>query len=528
MLDLVKDPKRSQHRAQWLKFAEIFDDLYEKNPKWGNRPSALFRAAAAYDELARRSHVVEDAEKALSRYESLAGKHPSSSLADDALMEAAKLANENLRDGQRAKTYLDRIGKDFAKGDMAGAARAYTGKLTSETPKTATPKAEPVNPDSGKMEAPKNEPVKASGAARITQVEWQSRRNLVRITVELDRPVSWVVYSQRPNEKSGRPARLVVDLAGAAPDSRIKPSAKVSKSVLTRLRVDMASTGHTRMLLDFTDLKRFTVKTENSPFRLIISATDSEGTLPNGKALGETIEERARGGPQSDIAAQLGLGVRTVIVDPGHGGNDPGTEHNGVVERIVTLHVAKKVADELRRMGFNARLTRSANERVELQERATLANSAKGDVLISIHVNASATPDTQGFETYFLDFASSTSAGRLAAVENSIVDKNLGDMERIMADLMLGARTQESRRLATAVQSGTVQYMRKKKLAIRDGGLRSAPFHVLLGAAMPGILVELGYCTNKTEAVRLKDSEYLDALARGIAEGVRNYSNKLR
>lgn len=544
VLELAKDAKRSQLRDQWLRYADTFDELYEKNPKWGNRPSALFRAAAAYDALARRSHTPADAEKALQRYEKLTADHPQNSLADDALFEAAKLANENLRDGARAKGYLDRITKEYPKGDMIGAARAYTSKVTTESPPReaparSTPERERVA-DFGKVESDSNKSQTRSnsGATRITQVQWQSKRNLVRITIDLERPVNWVVYSQRPDAKSGRPARLVVDMANATPESRIKSGARIDKSLLTRLRVDLSTTGNTRLLLDFSDLKRFSVKTEQSPYRLVISASDTDSALPNGQKLGGKAEESGNatgssstaGTPsriRTDMATQLGLGVRTIILDAGHGGNDPGTEHNGIVERVITLQVAKKLSDELRRMGFTTRLTRSSDQRIDLTDRATIANEAKGDLLVSIHINASTLPETQGFETYFLDFASSSAAARVAAVENAMADKTLGDMERLMADLMLGARTQESRRLATAIQSGTVQYMRKKKLAIRDGGLRAAPFHVLLGSGMPGVLVELGYCTNKTEAARLKDNDYLSGLARGIAEGIRNYSTKL-
>lgn len=533
---LLKDKKRSMQREPWLKLAATFDALYKNNPKWDNRDSALFRAASSYDALAKRSRIRPDAVEAVARYVRLADEHSKSSLADDSLMAAAKITHELLKDPGAAQALVTRVVKDYPKGDQVAAAQAYGLKLAAESPAARPPREakneETRQSDSAKGEASAVPIVAASGSAKLTQVDWQSRKNLVKIIIGLDKPTNWVVYSQRPNKEAGRPARLVVDLAATTPDSRIKPGARVSNSLLNRLRVDLAGTGDTRILLDFDNFKRFQVKTETSPYRLEITVATTDSALPSGLGIGEKVERNAEGGTSagrvpSNMAAQLGLSVRTVVIDAGHGGNDPGTDHNGVTEKDVTLKLARRVGAELDKMGYTVRYTRTKDERLELAERSRLANSAKGDVFVSIHINASELPSSQGFETYFLDFASSNAAARLAAVENAMVSRKLGDMENIIADLMLGARTQESRRLASSIQTATIRNMRKRKLAVRDGGLRSAPFHVLLGSGMPGVLIEAGYCTNKTEATRLKDSAHLDALARGIANGINNYAKKL-
>lgn len=532
MSNLLKDSKRSMQREPWLKLAETFDTLYKKNPGWDDRDAALFRAAAAYDALAKRSRISPDAEEAVRRYVQLADTHSTSNLADDSLMAAAKVNHVLLKDPGAAQNLLTRLIKDYPKGDQFAAAQAYGLKLASESP-AARPARESKKTESGEAKndnAP--EVAQSSNTARLTQVDWQSRKNLVKIIIGLDKPTNWVVYSQKPNKDAGRPARLVVDLAATTPDSRIKPGARVSNSLLNRLRIDLAGTGDTRILLDFDTIKRFEVKTETTPYRLVISVSATDAALPKGLTLGQKAERNTDGGVSSgrvpaNMAAQLGLSVRTVVLDAGHGGNDPGTDHNGVTEKDLTLSMTRRIGPELEKMGYNVRYTRTKDDRMELAERSRLANSAKGDVFVSIHVNASDLPTSQGFETYFLDFASSNAAARLAAVENSMISRNLGDMEKIMADLMLGARTQESRRLASAIQSSTLSHLRKRKLNIRDGGLRSAPFHVLLGSGMPGVLVEVGYCTNTAEAARLKQDGYLDALARGIANGVDSYAKKL-
>ena len=171
--------------------------------------------------------------------------------------------------------------------------------------------------------------------------------------------------------------------------------------------------------------------------------------------------------------------------------------------------------------------TRDKDGRLSLGERVRFANAVKGDLFISIHVNANRNSKISGFETYFLNFASSNSAARVAAVENAVGDRNLGSLEGILADIVLGARTQESRHLANNVQRHTLRNLKREKFVTKDGGVRSAPFFVLMGSGMPGVLIELGYCTNPGEAKRLKRNDYLNALAVGIANGIASYAEQL-
>ena len=131
------------------------------------------------------------------------------------------------------------------------------------------------------------------------------------------------------------------------PDPEIRPGVKISDSMLTRMRLDLSSPGHTRMLLDFSEAKAFSVSTAAAPFRLIITVARAEGIVKNGLALGRFVQSEEPVKPASDmlpanLAQQLGLSVRSVMVDAGHGGKDPGTSHNGILEREVTLDLAKR------------------------------------------------------------------------------------------------------------------------------------------------------------------------------------------
>ena len=171
-------------------------------------------------------------------------------------------------------------------------------------------------------------------------------------------------------------------------------------------------------------------------------------------------------------------------------------------------------------------MTRTGNSSVSLSDRVSFSKSKKGDLFVSIHVNASDNASISGPETYILDFARSSSVSRLAMVENADSGR-LGDMDKILTEILTGARTTESRRLAERVQKYILSALKKGGVSARDGGVKGAPFFVLVGSSMPSILVEVGYCTNKTEASRLKTSKYRQSLAQGMANGIHYYARSL-
>ena len=360
---------------------------------------------------------------------------------------------------------------------------------------------------------------------------------MIRITISLDEPNSWKMRHD-PGGK-GRKPQLTLDLEGAAPARAVKSGARYKEmGIFSRYSVEYSATSrHTRMVFDFSALRRYTVRTEKSPFRIVVEATASSRALTGGISVAESSSSSSAGktrtasaprvtAPQN-VAEQLGLRVKTIVIDPGHGGKDPGTSHNNIVERELTLDVAKRLGSVLRAAGYNVVFTRSKDNWISLSERSNIAVRKKGDLFISIHVNASTKPGISGFETYYQDLAGTKESIRLAAVENAGMNHRLGEMESILADLLLSARIQESRRLAAEVQKNAVSLIRKRGHQVNNNGTKGAPFHVLIGSSMPGVLVEIGYCTNSAEARRLKQSKYRDALAEGIANGVHHYARQL-
>jgi len=229
------------------------------------------------------------------------------------------------------------------------------------------------------------------------------------------------------------------------------------------------------------------------------------------------------------LVEQLGLTVRTVIVDPGHGGKDPGaTGVGGLHEKTVTLEVAKLLGARLKKMGFRVLFTRTTDKFVSLEGRTDMANARKADLFISIHCNAHHDPGANGLEIYSLNLASTPEEARVAARENSADTRpgGMSNMQRILGELMHASKLTESHDFAKSVHRTALSQARKS-LDLRDRGIHEAPFHVLVGARMPAILIELGYITNPGEAAKLKDARYQEDLARGIADGVKAYKERI-
>ena len=222
-------------------------------------------------------------------------------------------------------------------------------------------------------------------------------------------------------------------------------------------------------------------------------------------------------------------GRYTVVVDAGHGGHDSGAIGGRKYEKVLVLQIAKRVEKELKKRGYRVKMTRSSDHFVKLRSRTHFANRKKADIFVSIHANAIANKKrfgtVYGLETYFLQTTRSAKSKRIAAIENSVVlDKNdYLSNNVILQSVLSGPKIELSHKLAIDVQSKILRDLRHKYKGVKDGGVKPAPFWVLVGAQMPSILVEVGYITNPIERRRLFSADYQKRIAKGIAEGISNY-----
>ncbi len=229
------------------------------------------------------------------------------------------------------------------------------------------------------------------------------------------------------------------------------------------------------------------------------------------------------------IARQLGLGVSRIVIDPGHGGHDPGAKGRGVSEAEVVLDVALRLEKLLAQVpGVEVLLTRRTDDYVPLEHRTAIANREGADLFLSIHANASNNTQASGVETYFLNFASNLSAASVAARENAASGQTMGALPDFVKTIALNNKLDESKDFATYIQRAMIETLRPANKTVRDLGVKQAPFVVLIGAAMPSVLTEISFVTNSQDAKLLKNGNYRQRIADALFKAVQKYQASLK
>jgi len=253
------------------------------------------------------------------------------------------------------------------------------------------------------------------------------------------------------------------------------------------------------------------------------AALGASSALPAPAAPSANVEGRF------SMSRQLGLGINRIVIDPGHGGHDPGTKSRGLSEAELVVDVARRLeALLLKEPGVEVVLTRRTDVFVPLEERTAIANREGADLFLSIHANSSRTNKAGGVETYFLNFASNPDAEAVAARENSASGRTMHSLPDIVKAITLNNKLDESRDFATLVQRSMVETLAKANGDVRDRGVKQAPFVVLIGAGMPSVLAEIAFMTHSQEGKLLKTPAYRQRIAEALFQGVRRYQRSLK
>ena len=229
------------------------------------------------------------------------------------------------------------------------------------------------------------------------------------------------------------------------------------------------------------------------------------------------------------VARQLGLGVSRIVIDPGHGGHDPGAQGKGITEAELVLDVALRLEKLLLKLpGTTVLLTRRTNDFIGLQERTAIANRETADLFLSIHANASSNVQASGVETYFLNFANNLNAASVASRENTASGQTMGALTDFVKAIALNNKLDESQDFAAEVQRSLVQRLRVSNKSVKDLGVKQAPFVVLIGAEMPSVLAEISFVTNTQEARLLRGAAYRQRIAEALSTAIQKYQASLK
>lgn len=332
--------------------------------------------------------------------------------------------------------------------------------------------------------------------AVLNAIRYRPDQDSLRIVLELSRPAVFADHYLR------NPDRVYIDLDHTSVASPIAPI-ETGDGIVRLIRSGQHDKETVRIVIELNSAVDYKVFPLTSPDRLVIDISK-----------------------KPTAARRPGIAVpRTIVIDPGHGGKDPGAiGRHGLMEKEIVLDVGLRLKGLIKeRLGAHAIMTREEDIFIPLEERTAIANTKDADLFISIHTNSSRRKEAKGVETYLLGRATDKTAMDTALRENSAPrNKSSDDLQFILTDLMTTARKDESLRLAHYVQTNIVEKLEPRYKSV-DLGVKQAPFYVLVKAKMPSILAEISFISNPEEERLLAEGGYRQAITEAIFEGIKKY-----
>ena len=525
-------------------------------------PRLLYERAQAQERTVRETSdpTLPQMRSAVARYEALVHKYPVSGYTDNALWQAGNLAlfafdtHGQTADKRTGLRLLHQLVSSYPSSSLVVHAKEVIRLREASAPVPTTSAPVAAKPAAGS-------PVMIRDVKRTTLPDG------IRVSIEMDAELPY------QSERLENPRRVFFDIKGARAASTLQDSSlKFQEDIVREIRLGRHPTA-TRVVMDMEGAESYSVFTLYDPFRIVVDFKRAAGvaapppvlapptviTPPPPLALPpanrETPAQAADSAAPADakpipsrpitapspalpsankdgtfsLARQLGLGVSRIVIDAGHGGHDPGAQGNGLSEAELTLDVAQRLSRLLQKQpGVEVVMTRSTDVFIPLEERTAIANREGADLFLSIHANASRSVKAHGVETYYLNFASNPEAEATAARENSGSAQTMHRLPEIVKAIALNNKMDESRDFAAIVQRAMVRRLATRNKNLRDLGVKQAPFVVLIGAAMPSVLAEISFVTNKQEGALLKTPAYRQQIAEALHDAVVRYQASLK
>ena len=557
-------------RKSYTTIGDKFYKLYAENPSGRYADDALLGAARAYRRSFERFNMQIDLDKALNYYRMVQGAF-SSAAARRAYLESADIFIAK-RDSTSAKFTLNKLIQKHPKSMEAKEAEKKLASLGANNRSSITRPA-PSTSSASNMQAQKpastqrQEPVKniaeeddknvvsvsagqdsgatASGkTVNVHGIRYFSDQDYTRIVIDLSNNAEYSSHWLKADAALHKPPRLTIDINNSILDGNVSKNLSIKDGLLSAVRLGYhPQDKRTRVVLDSENVKDFTVFQMSNPSRIVvdvfsqerkeevkrpvITASNTQPQKAQSKSDNQDMKTKRPDDLPKDITlgAALGLKIKTIVIDPGHGGKDPGAVYNGLKEKDIVLEISKYLYEYLKSdPDLNIHLTRNKDIFIPLEERTAIANKLKADIFISIHANAAKNKAASGLETFVFNVTNDRAALEVAALENQATTKSISDLQGILKDILKYSKLEESVSLAGSVQSCLVKNVSASTK--QNLGVKQAPFYVLVGATMPAILVETGFLSNNSDASKLKTSAYRKKVAKGIYDGLKEYISK--
>ena len=534
-------------------------------------------AVAAYERVVRKYPASGYADNALWQASELS-RLAWDRFNDDADRKTGLRLLKQLQSGYPSSSLLQGVEAALAKFDTAKAVptSGTSAPAVASAPKPVATSREPTRETAKPAEISETVP---TGVVTLRGITRSPLPDGVRISIEMDREL---LFKQ---EQLDNPRRVFFDIRGAylSPGLRDK-TLTYTDDIVREIRLGRHPQNTTRVVMDTENVESYSVFTLYNPYRVIVdfrrkglptatatvpptvasppvvAAVPTTGVLraepkpvpppppapsvpvatgpslpplPSRPVAPPTLPAPtvplANSNGQFSLARQLGLGVSRIVLDPGHGGHDPGVRGNGLSESELVLDVSLRLKKLLENQpGMEVVMTRETDVFIPLEQRTAIANREGADLFLSIHANASRNVKAGGVETYFLNFAANPEAEAVAARENSASGQTMHRLPDIVRAITLNNKIDESRDFADTVQKSMVRTLSSKNRELQDRGVKQAPFVVLIGAGMPSVLAEISFVTQKQEGTLLKTTAYRQQIAEALFDAIVKYQKSLK
>ncbi len=546
---LYKDTPFKDNANNWLRTIKQFMLVHQNYPDHVRAPDALFNIGRLYRSLFQANKKEIYLDRSSIAFRKLVARYPESALADDAQFLLAENYELFKNDQYIALFEYEKLLKQYPDRSRAAKARK---KLKHLRPQYKEPE---ITPDTNRTMLPANLTEDRYGGVDdrgnlnerplvpVSRVQYWSTEDWFRMVVNTKTAVRYksAVLSE---DESHRFKRLYIDILHSILPIK-KREIPRREGLIIQARIAQFDEETVRIALDLTGLSEYTIWNFKLPNqnKIVIEGTSVRGKLetragsatarrlqsgpPLKKRPKPTIGTNDQMEPYVSLSTALALKTKRIILDPGHGGKDPGAMAFGLKEKDIALRIALSLRRIIRQNHPKVKvfMTRSTDKYVGLEARTAFANENRGDLFISIHLNASSRPSLKGMETYYLHLTDDDYALNLAAKENQLTRKSVSDLQIILNELMNNSKIRESIELANMVQASVVKTSQASRHELYNLGVKRAPFIVLVGARMPSVLIEAGFLTHLDENNFLKTPKYRKLLAEGIYRGISRYIN---
>jgi N-acetylmuramoyl-L-alanine amidase len=554
LADLRKSSKKKKYRSYWVDCIRTFEAVEKKYPKSPTAPEACFDRAALFFELYQFNKYSRDLDSSIQTYGKCQATYPNHPKAPEALYRSVELSLDFKKNKEASLKTYTRLSQTYPDSAWVGKARTRLGISASND----------TEPAIRKMPAPITVSKKTALPGVVNDIRYWSGGAFTRVVIERDKPIKFLAQELK------NPDRLVFDILNSRIGSSVnKDPLPVNDGLLKQVRVSQNTPDVVRVVLDLANIKSYVAfpLQEPEPARLVIDVT-GEGGKPSEVAVAsaatnsqqkeQTTEEeisdpaadlktepqttarprlkppeiKNNDGGKLALSRQMGLGIKTIAIDAGHGGHDPGAiGKGGLKEKNVTLDIAKRLAVLVKeRLGCNVIMTRDRDMFVRLEDRPAIAKTKGADLFVSIHINSNRKRKARGIETYVQGLRpSDKDAMATAARENATTTKTLRNLDSELKKILKGLRKsdsdEESLYLADSVQGTLVSNLKPINRHASDlkARMKRAFFYVLINTEMPSILAEVGFISNPDEEKLLSTAAYRQSIAEALCKGVKKY-----